>query len=192
MRNLILAGAAALAFTAAPAMAQNMGQGMEAGAYNMNPTQQKMFMSWEDDQRIAYTRWPIDIQEYYWTLNEDQVRGWWLLTDEQRMRIVGMVPQQRAAAWTAVMNQMAGATPAATRPATTMMPASSAGTVSGDIRWVSNARVQNIPADTAVGDPPICGPNEYDNCINAWEAGKRGPNVTKPLSYWPGKPASEM
>lgn len=187
MRNLILAGAAALAFSAAPAMAQDTAQDMEAEAYNMTPAQQQMFMNWEDDKRIAYTRWPIEVQEYYWTLNDNQRRGWWVLNDEQRMRIVGMAPQQRAAAWTSIMNQMTGAT---TMPATTTTSTAT----SGDIRYRSNAVVQPTPYDEGppVGDVPICSENEQDNCINAWEAGKRGPGVAKPLGYWPGQPASEM
>lgn len=196
MRNLILAGAAALTFSVAPAMAQDMSQDMDAGAYNMTPMQQQMFMSWEDEQRIAYTRWPINVQEYYWALNENQARGWWALNDEQRVRIVGMAPQQRAAAWTAIMNQMTGATPMPTDPgpasarATTAPPAAMA----GNIDYRSTARVQATPGDQGPpsGEIPICTANQQDNCINAWEAGKRGPGVNRPLNYWPGRPASDM
>ncbi|MDP4539652.1 hypothetical protein Q9K01_08465 [Qipengyuania sp. DY56-A-20] len=194
MRNLILAGAAALAFSAAPAMAQNTAQDMDAGAYNMTPAQQQMFMNWEDDQRIAYTRWPIEVQEYYWTLNDNQMRGWWVLNDEQRLRIVDMQPQQRAAAWTSIMNQMSGATPMPATPSATTTAPRTANTTVGNIQYRSTAVVQNTPGDQGppTGDVPICSPNEQDNCINAWEAGKRGPGVTKPLGYWPGQPASNM
>lgn len=197
MRNLILAGAAALAFSAAPALAQTTTQDMDAGAYNMNPAQQQMFMNWEDDQRIAYTRWPIEVQEYYWTLTDDQVRGWWVLNDEQRMRIAGMQPQQRAAAWTSIMNQMSGATPMpATQSATAgTAPASrAANTMAGNIQFRSTAVVQNTPGDQGppTGEVPICSPNEQDNCINAWEAGRRGPGVAKPLGYWPGETDDQM
>ena len=190
MRNLILAGAAALMFSAAPAMSQDMSQDMDAGAYDMTPTQQKMFMSWEDEKRIAYTRWPVNVQEYYWTLNEDQMRGWWVLNDEQRMRIIGMAPQQRAAAWTSVMNQMTGATAMPVTAATTR----TATATSGNIDYRRMERVQATPNDQGppVGELPICTANQQDNCINAWEAGKRGPGVNRPLDYWPGRPASEM
>ncbi len=62
------------------------------------------------------------------------------------------------------------------------------------MRFVSNEMVQSTPGDQGppTGEVPICSANEQDNCINAWEAGKRGRGVTKPLGYWPGKPASEM
>lgn len=195
MRNLILAGAAALAFSTTPAMAQDTAQEMDAGAYNMTPTQQQMYMDWEDEQRIAYSRWPTNVQEYYWTLNEDQTRGWWVLTDEQRVRIVGMAPEQRAAAWTSVMNQMTGA---ATMPATASARATTAPrattATAGNIQYRSTERVQATPGDQGppTGEVPICSANEQDNCINAWEAGKRGPGVARPLTYWPGQPASEM
>ena len=190
MRNLILAGAAALVFSAAPAMAQDMPQSMDAGAYDMTQAQQQMFMTWEDEQRIAYTRWPVNVQEYYWTLNDSQMRGWWALNDEQRMRIVGMAPQQRAAAWTSIMNQMTGAT---TMPATAATTTTSTVT-SGNIQYSSNPVVQATQYDQGppVGELPICSANEQDNCINAWEAGKRGAGVARPLDYWPGQPASEM
>ncbi|MBU1605953.1 MAG: hypothetical protein KKD08_03975 [Alphaproteobacteria bacterium] len=175
-------------------MAQNTAQDMDAGAYNMTPAQQQMFMNWEDDQRIAYTRWPIEVQEYYWTLSDNQMRGWWVLNDEQRMRIVDMQPQQRAAAWTSIMNQMNGATPMPATPSATTTAPRTANTTVGNIQYRSTAVVQNTPGDQGppTGDVPICSPNEQDNCINAWEAGKRGPGVTKPLGYWPGQPASNM
>ncbi len=195
MRNFILAGAAALAFSAAPAMSQDMAQNMDAGAYNMTPAQQQMYMNWEDEQRIAYTRWPVNVQEYYWTLNEEQTSGWWLLTDEQRVQIVGMAPQQRAAAWTAVMNQLTGATttPATASARTTTAPRAATAT-GGNIQYRSIERVQATPGDQGppTGELPICSANEQDNCINAWEAGKRGAGVARPLDYWPGQPASEM
>jgi len=60
------------------------------------------------------------------------------------------------------------------------------------MQWVSTPMVESVPTDTAPANPPICAPNQQDNCINAWEAGKRGPGARKPLPYWPGKPASEM
>jgi hypothetical protein len=208
MRNLILAGAAALAFTASPLMAQDMADDMdsdmEGGAYNMNPTQQQKFMSWEDEQRMAYEGWPANAQEYYWTLNQDQMRGWWVLNDEQRLRIVAMQPQQRAAAWTSIMNQMSGATPmpatqnaanAAATPASRMAsPSGMANTMSGNIQYRSTERVQATPGDQGppTGEMPVCSANQQDNCINAWEAGKRGAGVNRPLDSWPGRPASEM
>ena len=52
--------------------------------------------------------------------------------------------------------------------------------------------VQSIPMDTPPANPPICQKGQQDNCINAWEAGKRGRGVDRPLNYWPGKPASEI
>lgn len=69
--------------------------------------------------------------------------------------------------------------------ATTMN--SSAGMTSGNIRFVSSAQVQAVPTDQATGEVPICGANQFDNCINAWEAGRRGPNVTRPLGRYPGE-----
>ncbi len=177
MNKLILAGAAALSLIAVPGTAQET----DAGAYDMNTTQQQMFMNWPDDMRIAYTRWPAELQAYYWTLTPQQQDGWWVLTDDQRNRIFVATPELRAQAWTAIAAQMA----ASTQPRTTTT------TTSGNIRFVSNAVVQQIPPPHQ-GEYPVCTSDADDNCMNPWEAGRRGPNVERPLQYWPGKPASEM
>ena len=180
MRNLIMAGAAALAFAAAPAIADDH---MEAEAYMMTDAQEADFMTWTDDKRMTYKAWPIAAQEYYWTLTDAQKEGWWMLTDPQRVRIVEMTPAQRSAAWTQISAQINGSatTPAATATTTT----------SSNIRFVRNERVQATPGDQGppTGDLPICSPNQQDNCINSWEARGTG---TKPLDYWPGRPASQM
>ncbi|MBU2341927.1 MAG: hypothetical protein KKE77_11880 [Alphaproteobacteria bacterium] len=93
------------------------------------------------------------------------------------------------------MNQMTGA---ATMPATASARATTAPrattATAGNIQYRSTERVQATPGDQGppTGEVPICSSNEQDNCINAWEAGKRGPGVARPLTYWPGQPASEM
>lgn len=183
MRNIILAGAAALALTAAPAIADDH---MEADAYMWTDAQEAMYDGWPADRQTAYDAWPANVQEYYWTLTPAQTNGWWVLNDEQRVRIYEMTPEQRSTAWTQIAAQMNGSS----ATATTSTASSTA--VSGNMRFVSNAVVQNIAMDQAQGEVPICDNGETDNCMNAWEAGKRGPGVTKPLDYWPGRPASQM
>lgn len=191
MKTMMLAGAAALAFAAVPAIAQNSQSAMTHGT--MTADQMGMYEGWPQDRRADFDGWPENVRSYYWTLDADQQRGWWALTNDQRVRIHAMTPEQRTAAWTSINAQMSGtAIGARTSTAASTGAMASAGTMSGNIRWVSNEMVQNISADQApAGDPPICTPNQQDNCINAWEAGKRGPNVTRPLDHWPGKPASE-
>ena len=182
MKKLILAGAAAIAFAAAPAGAQTtMAVTPSGDVYVLTDEQQTMYDAWPPERQTIYTAWPRDYQTYYWTLTPAQQNGWWVLTDDQRQKVYAMTPEQRTQAWVAIERQMAG------MPASGTMQSASA---AGDMRWSSNAVVQNISADAPPADPPICGPNMYDNCINAWEAGKRGPGVTRPLQTWPGEPAS--
>ncbi len=181
MNKLILVGAAALSLIAVPGTAQDT----DAGAYDMNTTQQQMFMNWPDEMRIAYTRWPAELQAYYWTLTPQQMDGWWVLTDDQRNRIFVATPELRAQAWTAIAAQMAA------NPTSRASMQPGATTMSGNIRWVSNPVVQRIPPPHQ-GEYPVCKSDADDNCMNPWEAGLRGPNVERPLGYWPGKPASEM
>ncbi|GMM93027.1 hypothetical protein [Qipengyuania sp. MTN3-11] len=180
MKTLLAASAAVgLAMSAAPAVSQT-------GEMGMTTAQQTMYDGWPADRQTTYDAWPMEAKTYYWTLNANQQRGWWALNDEQRVRIVGMTPEQRAAAWTSIMNQMSGSA-AATAATTTSTAAPMAS--AGNIRFVSNARVQPTPGDQGppTGEVPICEPNEQDNCINSWEARKTG---TRPLNYWPGESAS--
>ena len=184
MKTLMMAGAAALALTITPAMAQSQAPAHQHGS--MTSQQMMDYESWPQDRQAQYDRWPEDQRNYYWTLTPDQQLGWWVLNDEQRQMLFSMPPEQRAQAWTSINEQMRTAGAAQTTSPTRSAPMSGAAT-SGNVRFVSNGMVQQIPADQASpGEIPICGPNEYDNCMNAWEAGRRGPNVTKPLESWPG------
>lgn len=193
MNRTLVAAAASLAL-AVPgvAVAQTTVATDAAGnVYVMTDAQRGMYDTWPAERRTMYDAWPNDYKVYYWTLTPEQQNGWWVLNDDQRTRVYAMTPQQRAAAWTAIMAQM-GASGASTSASANMN--ASAGSVAGNMRFVSNAVVQNIAEgpDQPTGEVPVCAPNQQDNCINAWEAGRRGPNVDKPLGYWPGKPASEQ
>ena len=187
MKKLIFAGAAALAMTATPALADNHMDG-EATTYVLTADQQTAYDGWPVVRQTTYTAWPPYVQEYYWTLTPDQSAGWWVLNDEQRVRIYEMTPEQRAQAWTAIAAQMSNAS----NTATTARAAASSATTGP--RFVRSEVVQTTPAATNAtdGELPICSSDEQDNCINAWEAGKRGPGVNRPLEYWPGRPASEI
>lgn len=182
MGRTILVSVATVAIALAPsAFAQSEPEDSRAA---MATEQRASYDSWPPERQRIYDAWEPTIQTYYWTLNPEQERGWWLLTDAQRATLFRMTPQERVQAWTAINAQLAEA---ATATSTRSARASNA-----NIRFVRNSVVQPIPGDQAAvsgGDVPVCGPNEYDNCMNAWEAGLRGPNVTKPLDYWPGEPA---
>ena len=183
MNRYILAGAAALAL-ALPAAAQDMAVTSDGDVYVLTDSQQVVYDAWPPERRVIYDAWPMTYQEYFWTLTPTQMDGWWVLTDEQRARVFAMTPAQRTAAWTAIAAQMASTTPTATTTATATAAAGPA-----TLRFVSNAVVQPVEADTPPADPPICAPNQQDDCINSWEKNKTG---TRPLNYWPGKPASEI
>lgn len=193
MNKLILAGAAALAFTV-PAAAQDMAVTADGQVYVLSSPQQIIYDAWPADRQTSYTAWPNDYKVYYWTLTEPQQEGWWLLTDDQRTRVFAMTPEQRIAAWTAIERQMNG-TPAADNASTTAQVATAAAATSavGGPRFVSNAVIQTTPASTnataKAGYPP-CRGDMQDSCINPREAGLNYGN--RPLNYWPGKPASEI
>lgn len=193
MNKLMLASAAALAFAipAAPALAQNaVVADANGNVYVMTDMQQSMYDGWPMERQTMYTAWPDTYKTYYWTLTPVQADGWWVLTDDQRSRVYAMTPEQRTAAWNSIMTQMAG-TPSSNASTTAMAATSSAG-----VRFVAGEVVQSTPASstasmnlTNASDLPVCKANQQDGCINSWEKNKTG---TRPLNYWPGKPASEI
>ncbi len=188
MRNLIFAGAAAIAFTVTPAIAQDVAVDADGNVYVLTDDQQTMYDGWPADRQTMYDGWPYEVQEYYWTLTPVQVDGWWVLNDEQRVRIYEMTPEARTQAWAQIASQM-NATPAAT--ATTARTAAASASTSAP-RFVSKEVTQTTPANytAASGDDvPVCKGNQQDGCINSWEKNKTG---NRPLEYWPGKPASEI
>ncbi|MXP29082.1 hypothetical protein GRI58_09630 [Porphyrobacter algicida] len=193
MRTLLLAGAAALTLATFPAMAQDTNTDMTATASTsaMTSDQQAAHDSWPADQQAAYDAWPVEVQTYYWTLTPSQQKGWWVLTDGQRTKIVSLTPAQQQAAWNAIEAQMGARATAATDT----MSASTAASTSGNMQFVKSEVVQPTPANSSAnssamesGDLPICKKGQQDGCINGWQKGHKG---TKPLDYWPGKPASD-
>ncbi len=189
MRNLILAGAAALAFTAAPAVAQDVAVDAEGNVYVLTDEQQTMYDGWPADRQTSYDGWPYEVQEYYWTLTPVQTEGWWVLTDDQRVRIYKMTPEARTQAWTQISSQMSSAPGTATASAATTAAASAS---SATPRFVSKEVTQATPSGYAAAsgeDVPVCKGDQQDGCINSWEKNKTG---NRPLEYWPGKPASEI
>lgn len=153
----ILATAAAigLAITATPVMADNHSSGDDI---MLNAQQKTMMETWPANRQETYMGWPKEAQAYYWTLSEDQKQGWWMLDDPQRLQILGMTPADQAMAWRSIATQI-GTAPAA--------PATSARTTStnSDVRFVSNAVVQNAPAPHN-GEYPVCNDGRTDNCVN--------------------------
>ncbi len=200
MKRTLLAAAAslALALPAGAAFAQDTVVARDAAGNTvvLSAEQQADYDAWPADRRTSYDAWPNTYRTYYWTLAPEQQTGWWALTDEQRTRVYAMTPEQRTAAWASIASQMsASATPAGTDVSTTASAdASMTTTSSGNMQFVRREMTQSVAAsaDTAAlasGDLPVCKPNQQDGCINGWEKNKTG---NKPLSYWPGKPASEI
>ncbi|GMN14330.1 hypothetical protein [Altererythrobacter sp. MTPC7] len=188
MKNLLAAtAAAALTLTAAPAFADDH---MEGDMVELTTAQQTMYDGWPAERQTTYDAWPMEAKTYYWTLTPEQTEAWWVLTNEQRVRVVGMNEMQRSQAWTSILSQINGTAAAPAAPAAQANASATAATT-GNVRFVSNEMAQSAPAPVT-GEYPICSANQQDNCMNAWEAGRRGPGVNRPLDYWPGQPASEM
>jgi hypothetical protein len=191
MKLVLTAAASALALgLAVPAQAtQQTGmQHSDMQHSEMTAAQKAMYDSWPADRRMTYDNWPSGVQGYYFTLTPTQQNAFWMLNDEQRLQLYNLPANQRMAAWDGVLaqvNAMQGQT------GTMNQPANRSTMTSGNVRFVSNAVVQNAPPPHQ-GEYPVCGRDQDDNCMNAWEAGRRGAGVPRPLEYWPGRPASEI
>ncbi|WP_181950864.1 hypothetical protein [Aurantiacibacter spongiae] len=192
MKTFLAATAAVgLALTAAPGIAQDM---------EMTTQQQTMYDGWSAEQQSTYDAWPMNAKTYYWTLDAGQQEIWWNnLNNEQRVRIVGMTPAQQTQTWASINSQLNGNSAMANNSGhmsnnsgmSGNTTATSRSTTSGNVRFVSNEVVQNAPAPHN-GEYPVCSSSRQDNCMNPWEAGRRGPGVPRPLQNWPGQPASSM
>jgi len=196
MKNIILAGAAALSMTASPALSQSTAMGDDD--YIMNDEQTVMYDQWPADRQTMYGEWPADVQEYYWTLDPMQTEAWWMLNDRQRVAIYRMTPPQRTQAWTAIGTQLdaartqgASSNAAMAQSDQTMPGDARSRSMEGSPQFVSNEMVQDTPNDRMTpGEYPPCRGDRQDSCINPREAGLDYGN--RPLDYWPGRPASQI
>lgn len=96
-----------------------------------------------------------------------------------------------------------GVTTSATVSSSTRIDGSGSQQTSGSVNAQANAQASaqtnaqasrygapTVPVASRPADYPVCTAERQDSCINPWAAGRRGPGVTRPLSYWPGEPAS--
>ncbi|MHA6317120.1 hypothetical protein ACXYN8_05605 [Altererythrobacter sp. CAU 1778] len=188
MKNLMLAGAAALSLATVPSIA-HADHHMSGEA--MSEMHAEAMAEWPEDRMMAYNAWEAPVQEYYWTLEPMQQDAWWLLNDQQRTRVFAMTPEQRTAAWSAIMTQVSAQStmPAATASTTAMAATTASASAAGNPRFVAGEVAQTAPARASGEEYPVCSATVTDSCINPYAVNKRG---NKPLDYWPGKPASEM
>ncbi|GGD54138.1 hypothetical protein GRI62_04315 [Erythrobacter arachoides] len=183
MKNLLLAGAFALASLSLPAgaMAQDASAGMTA-------QQQAMYNAWPMERRTMYEGWPDGVRTYYWTLDRDRQNMYWMMDDADRIRIYEMPMNERDAAWQQHM-EMHAAMPSTNASMTTTTTPSRTTNASAMPAMRSGGMVQQTPAAHS-GEYPPCRGTVQDNCVNPREAGLNYGN--RPLDYWPGQPASQM
>ncbi|WP_338244324.1 hypothetical protein [Aurantiacibacter hainanensis] len=196
MKKAFLAAATALSMAAVPAAAQvhdvddkrDMTPQQQVMYDDLSADQQAVFDTYTPDQQTMYFGWNDALRGYYWSLDENQQDAWWYLNDDQRVTLFQIqAPEQREAAWNSVIAQV---DELETRSSTAQTTATrTAANTTGNIQFVNTGIVQDIPP-AHQGEYPVCESDADDNCINAWAAGQRGPGVDRPLSYWPGEPAS--
>jgi hypothetical protein len=180
-----------------------------------------MYDGWPNTYRVYYWTLTPDQQRGWWALTDEQRGQVYAMTPEQRTAAWASIATQMSAAATpagtastttttsTTTNATTGVTTTTTADtvttadgqttttaaATTAMPEPMA---SGAMQFVRKETVQPVAASAdasadaaalASGDLPVCKEGQQDGCINSWEKNKTG---TRPLNYWPGKPASEI
>ena len=188
MRKTIMAGVAALALASLPALAQEADADVTV---TLNAEQQAIYDAWTADERAAFDLWPPAHRTYFWTLPPDRQRAYRYLTEDQRMQIDRMNLTQREAAWKSIDAQIAAGannndtSVAARTGGTVPAPAQSATVVERNIP----GNLTPPPASAMNKTYPVCRGAVQDSCQNPGEGG--APGKSRPLSSWPGTPASE-
>ena len=201
MNKMLIATATALSMAAIPAAVQaqqreapeNVGSfysaSHEQNLRDMDPDFRIRFEQLDAEKQTMYFGWDAALREYYQSLDNDRQDAWWYLSEEQRINMFQIEnATKRAESWNAIVAKLA----AEDYTDRAMAAAGTYGSDKGTV-FLSRPVVQQVAyADGQVaGEYPVCTSDYDDHCINAWAAGMRGPDVNRPLDYWPGESVSD-
>lgn len=170
MRKFLFAGTMSMALMLIPAAVHAQAAADSASTasssmpttFAMSADHQAQYDSWPTDVRGKYDAWPTADQQYFWTLDAEQMNGWQVLSATQRTQIITMAPEQRASAWAQITAQMAG------KPAASAEPSAPTGAVAA--APMQSAIQTPDPAQASMSDGlkkyPICTKTLRDNCRN--------------------------
>lgn len=68
------------------------------------------------EQEAERAAWPDQVQTYYDTLTGEQQALFWRLTDDDKVKLAAMSPEQQVEAWDVIEDMANGAAPAAEPP----------------------------------------------------------------------------
>lgn len=168
MRNLFLAGAAALALATGATVVS-----AQAPATTAAPA--------DTAAKPADPSWSPEYKAYYDTLTPTQKAGWWALTDAQRKQVYDLPPEQKIAAWTSIEQQIAAAAPtgAAATAAGQAAPPAAAATDPAAAGMPSSAE----PADAMGANPADAAAPDASSPADQVQANPQGegmPSATPP------------
>lgn len=72
---------------------------------------------WPADQRQAYDAWPVEAQDYFWTLTPERKALFFRLRDTDRLTLLTMDEAGRAEAWAMIESRAAVPPPESEAPA---------------------------------------------------------------------------
>lgn len=175
-----------------------------------------VYDAWTDSYKTYYWTLTPEQQSGWWVLTDEQRGQVYAMTPEQRTAAWASIAAQMARASTPAGSATATTTTSTTTDldtgasttttadtvtapdgtTTTTMATTAEVAASGQVQFVRREMTQPVAAAAtenaaalASGELPICKKGQQDGCINSYEKTGKG---TKPLSYWPGKPASEI
>lgn len=174
MRNLFLAGAAALALatgaTAVSVSAQDTATTAAAPA---------------DAAKAADPSWSAEHKAYYETLTATQKEGWWALSDTQRQQVYDLPADQKAAAWTSIEQQLASAAPAGSA-------ATAAGQAAPPAAAATDPSASGVPGEATAANPSGSAAPDASSPADQIQANPQGEGVPSATPPNPGSADSSV
>lgn len=65
----------------------------------MTDEQQAIYDMWPADKQSAFMAWPAETQGYFWSLSAERQDLFWRLTDDNKISLTAMGPEDQASAW---------------------------------------------------------------------------------------------
>ncbi len=77
----------------------------------MSPEQMRVYGLWPQERQATFDGWPDEAKSYYWTLTPPRQEVFWMLSDGDRLTLIGMAVDEQETAWSRLEQQMLASQP---------------------------------------------------------------------------------
>jgi hypothetical protein len=144
--------------------------------FTMNAEQKAQYETWPSDVKAKYDAGSAAEQEYAWSLDADQMKGWNLLSQAQRNQIVKLSADERTKVWAQIKSQMGGSSAAGTNALAQADMAAAAPAGADMASGATDQGTAMASADNSATPPPaldgtqkkypVCTKKIQDSCRN--------------------------